>query len=53
MQSYAGEIKLPLQKNLSAAETSRLELVTKKCDSLDHTLSEISSRRSEVIAFLF
>lgn len=48
VNSYEGEMSLPLQKNLSRSEELRLDQLAAECDSLNVTLSEISFKRTEV-----
>ncbi len=50
MDSYEKEMSMPLQKNLSAVEESRLDQLTTECDSMSASLAEISLKRTEVVS---
>jgi hypothetical protein len=53
IKSYEEEIPMPLQKNLSRSEESRLDQLTIECDSMSRLLSEISFKRTEVYLFSY
>lgn len=48
IESYEIEMGMPLQKNLSPAEESRLDHLSIECDSLSESLAEISLKRTEL-----
>lgn len=51
ISSYENEMGMPLQKNLSRSEETRLDQLTAECEAMSLLLSEISFKRTEVCIF--